>query len=70
MSLDTRWVTTLMAEAQNRNPDVNTAVWDRLEELLIGELSDRQLSSGELKNIASELIADMVRSKPMEEGKQ
>ncbi len=70
MSSDVHWITALIIEAQKRNPPVTNAVSARLSGLLKGQLSERQLPSGELASLARALIADMVPAPPKVEGTQ
>ena len=59
MSNDTQWITARVAKALMLYP-VPEAVSARMDELLNRQLSERQLSSKELTNIASLLIEDMI----------
>jgi hypothetical protein len=57
---DLDWVSPRIAEARKCSTVVSDAVAERIEKLLITELSDRPLSPGKLKTMASILIADMT----------
>ena len=68
MSNDTEWITGRINEAKKLNMSVFPAAPTRLEELLKGQLSERQLTHKELNNVADELIGGMVTaSKKLEE---
>ena len=60
MSSDDHWASTLVTKARKRHPLVTQAVSARIDQLLQGQLSERQLPSTELKSVAGALIADMV----------
>lgn len=64
MSADNLWITTRVIEAGNHHPSVTDAASARIEELLNGQLSERQLPQAELKSVAAALIADMVPVPP------
>jgi hypothetical protein len=49
-----------VTEHQKRHDTLDEVVARRMEELLKGQLSERQLSPKELKNMADELIADIA----------
>lgn len=71
MSNSVHWITARIAEVRKRHDSVNKAVASRLEEMLKGQLSERQLSPVELKHIANTLIADMAApATPKDEAKQ
>jgi len=70
MVSDIHWITALITEARKRHAPVTDAVSDRVEELLKGPLSERQLPSGELTYMARTLIAAMVPAAPKAEGMQ
>jgi hypothetical protein len=58
------WITTRITEARKHHPLVTDAASDRIEELLNGQLSERQLPQAELKTVAAALIADMIPVPP------
>lgn len=70
MSNNVRWITARTAEARKRHTAVTEPVSARIEELLNGLLSERQLSPTELTSVAKELIANMVPASPKAETKQ
>ncbi len=70
MSNDVRWITARITEARKSHASVTEAVSSRMEELLNGQLSERQLPSTELTIIAKALLADMVPAAPKAEAKQ
>ena len=60
MSNDDQWVTTLITEVNKLHPLVTEAVLARVDKLLKGQLSERQLTPTDRKSVAGALIADMV----------
>jgi hypothetical protein len=71
MSNGAHWVTARIAEARKRHASVTEAVATRMEELLSGELSERQLRPAELVHHAKALIVDMATpAAPKAEAKQ
>ena len=70
MSNDAHWVVAQIVETRKRHPSVTKAVATRMEELLRGQLSERQASPGELMRVAKALIADMVAAPPKAEPKR
>ncbi len=70
MSNGAHWITARIAEARRRRASVTDAVAVRIEGLLNGQLSERQLSSTELTSVARKLIADMVAASAKAETKQ
>ena len=70
MSNEVHWITARVAEARKRHASVTDAVSVRIEKLLKGQLSQRQLPAGELSSIAGALIADMDPASPKAETKQ
>ena len=70
MTNDNDWVTTRIAEASKHDPLVTGAVLDRIDQLLKGPLSERQLPSAQLKSVAGMLIDDMVPVPPKPEATQ
>ena len=55
-----QWVSSLLETSLKINPLVTQGVIDRLEILLNGQISERDLTPTNLKAIAEQLIADMV----------
>jgi hypothetical protein len=66
MSNDVDWIPARIAEARKLHAPVTEAVSTRLEKLLNGQLSERQLRPKELTDLAKTLIADMVSSPKVE----
>lgn len=64
MSNDDNWITNRSIEARDRSLLVTEAVSARIDQLLKGQLSERQLPSTELARVAKALIADMVPTPP------
>jgi hypothetical protein len=64
MPTDDVWISLRITEARKCYPLVTEAVVSRLDGMLRGRLSQRQLPRGELTSIASALIADMVAAPP------
>jgi hypothetical protein len=64
ISKDLDWITTRVAKARKACPTVTEAVSTRVEELLRGELAERELSGAKLKSIAEALMADTVPQPP------
>jgi hypothetical protein len=60
MSKDVNWITARITEARKLHPTVTEAVSTQIEELLRGQLSERELSTAKLSKVAKALIADMV----------
>lgn len=70
MSNDVQWITARITEARKLHASVTEALSARIEQLLNGPLSERQLPSTELTIIAKALLADMVPAPPKGEAKQ
>jgi hypothetical protein len=70
MSIDGRWITNRITKALECHPLVTEAVSTRIDQLLTGQLSERQLSATELTSVARELIVCMVPGSPKAEAKQ
>ena len=70
MSSDDHWASTLITEARKRHPLVTQAVSARIDQLLQGQLSERQLSSKEVESVAVALVADMVPVSSKAEAKE
>ena len=66
MSNDIDWIAARITEALKVHAPVTEAVSARLEKLLNGQLSERQLRTTELTEVARALIADMVPSSKAE----
>jgi len=63
------WIKPRIAEAKAGIPLVTQPVLVRVEELLKGELSERELAKGDLASIAKELIVEMASLSPQAEAK-
>lgn len=70
MSIDDHWITTRITKARKRHPLVTEAVSARIDQLLTGQLSERQLPSTTLTSVARALIVDMIPAPPKAEAKQ
>jgi hypothetical protein len=70
MSIDDHWIATRIIKARNRHPLVTEAVSARIDLLLTGQLSERQLPSTALTSVARALIVDMIPAPPKPEAKQ
>lgn len=70
MSNDTEWITVRITEAQKLIMSVVPAVPARLEELLKGKLSERQLTPKELISVANGLIGVVAPASKKPEGKK
>ena len=57
---DDQWVSSLLKAARKDNLLVADGVFDRLELLLTGQISERDLTPTNLKAVATQLIGDMV----------
>ena len=57
---DVDWISAPVSKAHKDHPSVTDAVSVRIEELLHGQLSEHQLTSKELSELAASLIADMA----------
>ncbi|MDH4185986.1 MAG: hypothetical protein OEV08_03225 [Nitrospira sp.] len=64
MASDPSWVSTRINEAHKANPSVAESVLKNVEELLKAQMSERQLSSKELAEIAKTLIAANIAAPP------
>lgn len=64
------WITALITEAVKLHPTVTEAASARIEVLLNGQFSERQVPRTQLTKAATELIADMVPAPPKIEAKQ
>lgn len=70
MPTDNLWITARITDNRKRHPSVTEAVSTRLQELLKGQLSERQLTQVELGNVAIALIEGMAAASPKAEVKQ
>ncbi len=70
MSTDDSWITTRVAAARIRYPDVTDAASDSIAEMLNGELCERPLAATELAAAAATLIAGMEPPALKEEAAQ
>ena len=64
MSNDDNWVETRITESGGYHPSVTQAVLAQIDQMLKGQLSERQLSQTRLNSIAETLIMDMVPVPP------
>ena len=55
-----QWISFLLKSARKNNPLVPDEVFARLETLLEGQVSERDLTWTNLKTIATQLIGDMA----------
>lgn len=60
MTKDATWVSTRISEAHKTNPSINEMVLKNIENFLKTQLSERQLSTKELAEIARALLAANV----------
>jgi len=70
MSNDDHWITTRITKARKRHPLVTEVVCARIDQLLTGQFSERQLPSTALTSVARALIVDMVPAPPKTEANQ
>jgi len=70
MSNDVQWIIARITESRKAHGSVTEAVAARIEELLNGQLSERQLTPKELTRVARALIADMIPAPPKAEATQ
>ena len=59
-----QWISSLLKAAKKDNPMVADGVFARLEILLEGQLSERDLTPTNLKAVATQLIGDTVPKPP------
>ena len=65
-----QWVSTLINEARKTNPLVTDAALTTIEMLLKGQLSERKQTPAKLKEVARQLIREMVPKPPDTEDTQ
>ncbi len=65
-----QWVSSLLKGVRENNPLVPDGVFERLELLLKGQMSERDLTPTNLKVVAEQLIRDVVSKPPEPEGKE
>ena len=58
------WILAVTRKAQSKHPQVTERVRTTLEQSLSGQLSERKLTSSNLKTIARKLLADQVHQQP------
>ena len=63
-----QWVSNLIDKARDSNPLVNEDVLKSIEQLLKGQISERNLTQTNLKSVATQLLLDMVPKQPDPEG--
>lgn len=68
--LNKEWIETQIAEARKSNPYVLNTVVEHIKELLNSQLTERQLTSAELKNISIALLQEMSLHSPETGGKK
>lgn len=56
MSSETHWTNTPIRQAGEAHPEVPFAISEKLEELLAGPFSERELSKGDKTNYADQLL--------------
>lgn len=56
---DNKWITDRISKASKIHPGLNLTVTNRMEELVQGELSERQLTKTELKKVAAQLLSSL-----------
>lgn len=59
MSNEAEWITARINEARKDYPSVTKAVLSRIEKLLSGKLSEKQLTLTEFTSVAESLINEM-----------
>ena len=64
------WILTVTHKAQSKHPAVSERVRATLEQSLKGQLSDRRLTSRNLKAIATKLLAEQAHQHPESEETQ
>jgi hypothetical protein len=64
------WITTQVAAARSKHPDVTDAASNSMTELLNGEMCERPLSATELAAAAAKLISGMEPLLAKEEAEQ
>ena len=67
---DNQWVSALICEARNRYPTVGDCVFNSMESMLKGSISEGGLTSTQLKAVAIQLIGDMIPKPPQAKEKQ
>ena len=58
------WISKLTQKAQSEHPQVSERARAIVEQLLNGQLSDRKLSSTNLKTIARKLLTEQAQQQP------
>ncbi|HEB02261.1 MAG TPA: hypothetical protein ENI12_03410 [Nitrospirae bacterium] len=64
MSKGNEWVDKRLGKATQTHPLVTEALVERMKDLLLGQLSEKQLSPKVLGETASKLIADITTTPP------
>jgi len=64
MSSADLWISARITESRSNHPAVTDAVSARMEEMLKGQLSERQLTATELTKLAKALIVAMTSASP------
>lgn len=69
-SSDNEWVSDLIEKARKSNPLVPQTVFQRMELLLNGQISNGKLTPGNLKAVAIQLLGAMVPEQPNQQETQ
>ncbi len=64
MSTEYDWISEALKSARKRNATVPDTVWNELEKLLRGKLSQRAIPAVELAGVARHLLEDMLPKPP------
>ena len=64
-----QWVSNVISEARDSNPLVAGEIFTRIEALLKGQMSDRNLTRASLKLVATQLLGVKVSGQPELEDK-
>ena len=70
MSNEIDWIKPRITEARKAHSPVTQAVLARIEKMLSGILSEKQLTPAELAKLAGDLVSDMNDAPPLAEKKQ
>ena len=62
-----QWVTDLLSEARSSNPSIPEHVWARMDLQLKGQLGKRELNASRLRALSTQLMRDMVPTRPQSE---
>lgn len=64
------WILAVTHKAQSKHPSVTERVRATLEQSLKGQLSDRKLTSGNIRTFATKLLAEQAHQQPESEEMQ